>query len=85
MTMHEPSDLHKRVERYEAALEEMRAAQQDIKNVLHDQILYERWQQLGAELGFVVVPSAAPHMPVTLTQPDMNGHPAAEMAESWAG
>jgi hypothetical protein len=85
MTIHEPSDLHKRVERYENALEELRSAQQDIKNILHDQILYERWQQLGADLGFVIVPSAAAQPAVAVTQPELNGHPAAEMAEAWAG
>ena len=91
MTMYESSDLHKRVERYEAALEEIRAAQQDIKNVLHDQVLYERWQQLGADLGFVVVPSSAPHPPAAVApQPDMhmnmnmNSQPSAEMADSWS-
>ena len=54
MTMYETSDLHQRVERYEAALDEMRAAHQDIKNILHDRVLYERWQLLGADLGFSV-------------------------------
>jgi hypothetical protein len=53
MTMYETSDLHKRVERYEAAVEELRAAQQDVRSVLVDQLLFERWQQIGAEVGFV--------------------------------
>ena len=52
------SDLHQRVARYEAALDELRAAHQDIRNVLVDQVLYERWQQIGAELGFAVVAPA---------------------------
>ncbi len=79
--MYEMSDLHKRVERYENALEEMRAAQQEIKNVLHDQVLYDRWQQLGAELGFVVASNAAgvhPHQ-------DMNGHSVPALSDTWAG
>ena len=75
------SDLHKRVERYAAALEEMRAAQQEIKNILHDQVLYDRWQQLGADLGFVVAPNAA----AAQQSPDMNGHAVPALSESWAG
>lgn len=75
------SDLHKRVERYEAALEEMRAAQQEIKNILHDQVLYDRWQQLGADLGFVVAPNAAAAQQST----DLNGHAIPALSETWAG
>ena len=52
MTMYEISDLHQRVERYEAAVDELRAAHQDIKNILHERVIYERWQLLGADLGF---------------------------------
>jgi hypothetical protein len=52
MTIHEGADLHKRVERYEAAVDELRAAHQDVKELLMDHVLFERWQQLGAELGF---------------------------------
>jgi hypothetical protein len=59
MTMYETSDLHKRVARYEAALDELRAAHQDIRNILVDQVLYERWQQIGAELGFAIAPQAS--------------------------
>jgi hypothetical protein len=82
MTMYEgSSDLGKRVERYEAALDEMRAAQQEIKNILHDQVLYDRWQQLGADLGFVVAPTAAGAHP----QADMNGHSVPALTETWAG
>ena len=86
MTMYETSDLHKRVERYEAAFDEMRTAQQDVKNVLHDQVLYERWQQLGLELGFAVAANlSGQHQqpPAAMTQHDMNGHP--QLAEAWAG
>jgi hypothetical protein len=82
MTMYEgTSDLGKRVERYEAALDEMRAAQQEIKNILHDQVLYDRWQQLGADLGFVVASNAAS----APQPPDMNGHAVPALAETWAG
>jgi hypothetical protein len=52
MTNQEGADLHKRVERYEAAVAELRATHQDVKELLTDQVLFERWQQLGAELGF---------------------------------
>jgi len=76
------SDLGKRVERYEAALDEMRAAQQEIKNILHDQVLYDRWQQLGADLGFVVAANAAA---VQAQSPDTNGHPVPALSETWAG
>ena len=84
MTMYDNSDLHKRVERYEAAFEELRSAQLDVKNVLHDQVLYDRWQQLGLELGFAVALNAAgQHQQALLPQHDMNGHP--QLAEAWAG
>jgi len=76
MTIHEVADLHKRVERYEAAVDELRASHQDIKDVLTDQVLFERWQQLGAELGFTANRSAAPRDISAL-----NHQP--EMSESW--
>lgn len=86
MTMFETSDLHKRVERYETSLEELRGAQQDVKHILHDQILYERWQQLGAELGFVVVPTPNGQHPGVGPHPEsLNGHPLPQLAEAWAG
>jgi hypothetical protein len=84
MNMYEgSSDLHKRVERYEAALDEMRAAQQEIKNILHDQVLYDRWQQLGADLGFVVAANAA--AAAHPQSPDMNGHSVPALSDTWAG
>ena len=52
MTNYEGSDLLKRVERYEAAVTELKAAHDDIKDVLIEAILFDRWEQLGAELGF---------------------------------
>jgi hypothetical protein len=76
MTVHEGADLHKRVERYEAAVDELRASHQDIKDVLTDQVLFERWQQLGAELGFNANRAQAPR-----DISAMNHQP--EMSESW--
>ena len=73
-TMYETSDLHKRVARYEAALDELRAAHQDVRNVLVDQVLYDRWQQIGIELGFAA--------PANAQGADPQGRP---MSESWAG
>jgi hypothetical protein len=55
MTISEGADLHKRVERYEAAVDELRAAHRDVRELLLDQVLFEHWQQLGAELGFTAV------------------------------
>jgi hypothetical protein len=96
MAMYETSDLHQRVERYETALDELRAAHQDIKNVLHEQVLYERWQQLGAELGFTAGTSAQPPagqhagqlamaQPVAGQQHDLSAlnHQIPQMSDSW--
>ena len=82
MTIHESADLHKRVERYEAAVDELRAAHQDIKDVLTAQVLFERWQQIGGELGFS--PTQQPH---NGDQPHQNLIPVnqmPEMSDSWA-
>ncbi|HEY0003132.1 MAG TPA: hypothetical protein VGB74_21965 [Actinoplanes sp.] len=68
MTMYESPDLHKRVERYEAAVDELRAAQQDVRSVLVDQLLFERWQQIGAEVGFVPARQ-------DVAEAFVNGHP----------
>jgi hypothetical protein len=77
MTNHEGADLHKRVERYEAAVDELRAAHQDVKELLLDQVLFERWQQLGAELGFTAMRQQ--------TQRDLPAmQPVPEMSDSWA-
>ena len=77
MTIHEGADLHKRVERYEAAVDELRAAHQDVKELLLDHVLFERWQQVGAELGFSG----------TMNQPQNNvaamNRQIPEMSESW--
>jgi hypothetical protein len=84
MTMYETSDLHKRVARYESAVDELRAAHQDIRTVLVDQVLYERWQQIGAELGFTVAASAST---TAAQQQDLNAmnQQIPQMAEAWAG
>jgi len=82
MTIHEGADLHKRVERYEAAVDELRAAHQDVKELLLDQVLFERWQQVGAELGFTAMRQSQGHG----QQRDMSplGNQTPEMSESWA-
>jgi acyl carrier protein phosphodiesterase len=87
MNLHESADLHKRVERYEAAVDELRAAHQDVKDLLLDHVLFERWQQIGADLGFSamrqqVQGSAQGQAPRDLTALT-NQIP--EMSDSWAG
>ena len=73
MTTHE-GDLHKRVERYEAAVDELRAAHQDVKELLLDHVLFERWQQIGAELGFSGAMTHQQHAPAVAQQmPEMSG------------
>lgn len=78
MTIYEDI-LHTRVQRYEAALTELLAAHQDVKGVLLDQILYERWQQVGAELGYLPG-SQQPHRDLAALN-----HHIPELSESWAG
>jgi hypothetical protein len=83
MTTYETSDLHKRVGRYEAALEELRTAHQDVRHILHDQVLYDRWQQIGIELGFVAgatVPESAIAAPADMPAP---AQPVPQLADSW--
>jgi len=77
MTIYEDI-LHKRVERYEAALGELLAAHQDVKGVLVDQILFDRWQQVGADLGYL--PSVQPQRDLAALN-----HQIPELSESWAG
>ena len=83
MTTYETSDLHTRVAKYEAALDELRAAHQDVRAVLQDQVLYDRWQQIGAELGFVAPAPEAAAAP----QQDLHtlNRQIPQMTESWAG
>ena len=52
MTIYQGVDLLKAVERYESAMHVFRQAHHDVRDVLHDQLLFERWRQLGVELGF---------------------------------
>ena len=88
MTTYETLDLHTRVARYETALDELRAAHNDVRALLQDQVLYERWQQIGAELGFTAAQPAAP------AQQPGSGHPQQDLhalnaqipqlSESWA-
>jgi hypothetical protein len=83
MTIYEDI-LHTRVARYEAALGELLAAHQDVKGVLLDQILYERWQQVGADLGYLPSPhqpdAGRPHRDLAALN-----HQIPELSESWAG
>jgi len=82
--MYETPDLHKRVARYEAALDELRAAHQDIRNVLSDQVLYERWQQIGIDLGFAMSATQQAGGAAATQQQDLNGTNP-QMSEAWAG
>ncbi|MEV4637049.1 hypothetical protein AB0J80_06820 [Actinoplanes sp. NPDC049548] len=59
MTNHERSELLKKVERYENAFTELKAAHDDVKDVLIETILFDRWQQLGTQLGFKAQQPAA--------------------------
>jgi hypothetical protein len=86
MTMYETADLHQRVARYEAALDELRAAHQDVRHVLLDQVLYERWLQVGVELGFTLAPQSANPQP-GVQQQELNAvnQQIPQMSEAWAG
>ena len=83
MTMLEDSELQKRVARYEAAVNELRVAHHDVQDVLVEHVLYERWQQIGAELGF----TAAQAHPEGASQQDLHSmnQQIPQMAEPWAG
>ena len=81
MTTYETLDLHTRVGRYEAALEELRSAHNDVRALLQDQVLYERWQQIGVELGFVAGGSAANGQQADLQALNQQ---IPQMSESWA-
>lgn len=84
--MYETADLHQRVARYEAALDELRAAHQDVRHVLLDQVLYERWLQVGVELGFTLAPQPA-NPQAGVQQPELNSvnQQIPQMSEAWAG
>jgi hypothetical protein len=86
MTMYEGTDLHQRVGRYEAAFDELRAAHQDVRHVLLDQVLYERWLQLGAELGFMLAAQpATPQLGVQQQELGTANQQIPQMSEAWAG
>jgi hypothetical protein len=78
------SDLLKKVERYEAAVTELEAAHDDVKDVLMESILFSRWQQLGARLGFSAADPAKP----TGEEPNRDlqqlNQQISAMSESWA-
>ena len=82
MTIHEGADLHQRVERYEAAVAELRAAHRDVKELLLDHVLFDRWQQLGAELGFSAMRQQTPDQ----AQRDLGAltNQIPEMSDSWS-
>jgi hypothetical protein len=83
MTIREGADLHKKVERYEIALDELRTAHQDVKGVLVEALLIQRLQQLGGELGF----SVAPHEASLDRQRELAelNQQLPELSESWSG
>jgi hypothetical protein len=83
MTNHESSDLLKKVERYEAAVQELEAAHADVKDVLIETILFARWQQLGAQLGFSAADPAKPKDEPNRDLQQLNQQISA-MSESWA-
>ncbi|MCA2216125.1 hypothetical protein [Jidongwangia harbinensis] len=87
MTIDLATDLGKKVERYVSALEELRAAHKDVKEVLLGQVLFERWEHLGAELGFEAAPRQNPPDPdAGRPQRDLAAmnHQISEMSDSWA-
>jgi hypothetical protein len=83
MTIYEEI-LHTRVQRYEAALSELLAAHQDVKGVLLDQILFDRWQQVGADLGYLPGPQSPETGRMHRDLAALN-HQIPELSESWAG
>jgi hypothetical protein len=83
MTIHESSDLLKKVERYEAAVQELKAAHEDVKDVLIESILFARWQQLGSQLGFAAVDPAQRREEPNRDLQQLNQQISA-MSESWA-
>ncbi|GAA3343394.1 hypothetical protein GCM10020358_42450 [Amorphoplanes nipponensis] len=83
MTTHESSDLLKKVERYEAAVKELEAAHEDVKDVLIEAILFARWQQLGAPLGFAAVDPTQQREEPNRDLQQLNQQISA-MSESWA-
>jgi hypothetical protein len=83
MTIHESSDLLKKVERYEAAVKELEAAHEDVKDVLIDTILFARWQQLGTRIGFSAADPAKQREEPNRDLQQLNQQ-ISQMSESWA-
>ena len=83
MTIHEGADLQKRVERYVAAVDELRVAHQDVKDFLLDHVLFEYWQQLGAELGFSAMRQRSPGDQASRDLAAL-GSQIPDMSDSWA-
>jgi hypothetical protein len=84
MNLHESADLHKRVERYEAAVDELRAAHQDVRELLLDQVLFERWQQIGSELGFSAMRQQQPAVAQAPRDLASLNTQIPEMTDSWS-
>jgi hypothetical protein len=79
----ETSDLLKKVERYEAAVKNLEAAHEDVKDVLIDAILFARWQQLGTKIGFAAADPATRQEEPNRDLQQLNQQISA-MSESWA-
>jgi hypothetical protein len=84
MTIHESSDLLKKVERYEAAVKELEAAHVDVKDVLIGAILVARWQQIGAKLGYSAAEPAAAEQDEPNRDLQQLNQQISAMSESWA-
>jgi hypothetical protein len=82
MTNYNSADLHQRVERYVVAVDELRAAHLDVRELLHDHVLFEKWQELGAELGYSAMRQQTQGQP----QRDLSAlnNQIPEMSESWS-
>jgi acyl carrier protein phosphodiesterase len=82
MTNYDSVDLHKRVERYVVAVDELRAAHLDVRELLHDHVLFEKWQELGAELGY----SAMRQQTQSQAHRDLSAlsNQIPEMSDSWS-
>lgn len=79
----ETSDLLKKVERYEAAVKELEAAHEDVKDVLIDTILFARWQQIGTRIGFSAADPAPEQEEPNRDLQQLNQQ-ISQMSESWA-
>ncbi|WP_305782680.1 hypothetical protein [Symbioplanes lichenis] len=88
MSEYQSSDLLKKVERYEAAVKELAAAHEEVKTVLIEAILFDRWQMLGAQLGFSTdaTPAAGPAGDKEEPNRDLAqlNQQISQMSEAWA-